>query len=130
LQRATDIAANSLLAKAVAGEANVPFLYCSGSEFDEVFVGLGSRRMRSLFGMCGVLTAQQLLSQVVWCGVDVVLCTNSIVTLVLLLLLLLLMMMTMMMQRRPTSSLHALYSSMKSIRSAVRARRRSTATTR
>jgi hypothetical protein len=79
-----------------------------------------------------VLTAQQLLSQVVWCGVDVVLCTNSIVTLVLLLLLLLLlmMMMTMMMQRRPTSSLHALYSSMKSIRSAVRARRRSTATTR
>ncbi len=39
----------TLLARAVAGEANVPFFYKSGSEFDEMFVGVGSRRVRSLF---------------------------------------------------------------------------------
>jgi len=39
----------TLLARAVAGEASVPFLYCSGSEFDEVFVGVGSNRIRQLF---------------------------------------------------------------------------------
>eukprot|EP01103_Thecamoeba_quadrilineata_P020493 TRINITY_DN882_c0_g1_i1.p1 TRINITY_DN882_c0_g1~~TRINITY_DN882_c0_g1_i1.p1 ORF type:complete len:609 (-),score=97.12 TRINITY_DN882_c0_g1_i1:32-1765(-) len=39
----------TLLARAVAGEANVPFYYCSASEFDEVFVGLGARRIRNLF---------------------------------------------------------------------------------
>ena len=39
----------TLLAKAIAGEAGVPFFYCSGSEFDEMFVGVGARRMRELF---------------------------------------------------------------------------------
>merc|ERR1711871_793744 len=39
----------TLLAKAVAGEANVPFLYTSGSEFEEQFVGLGAKRVRELF---------------------------------------------------------------------------------
>ena len=39
----------TLLARAVAGEAGVPFFYKAGSEFDEVFVGVGSRRVRSLF---------------------------------------------------------------------------------
>lgn len=39
----------TLLAKAVAGEAGVKFFYCSGSDFDEMFVGLGSQRMRELF---------------------------------------------------------------------------------
>ena len=39
----------TLLARAVAGEADVPFFYKSGSEFDEMFVGVGSRRVRSLF---------------------------------------------------------------------------------
>eukprot|EP01103_Thecamoeba_quadrilineata_P015428 TRINITY_DN4877_c0_g1_i1.p1 TRINITY_DN4877_c0_g1~~TRINITY_DN4877_c0_g1_i1.p1 ORF type:complete len:668 (+),score=128.47 TRINITY_DN4877_c0_g1_i1:46-2049(+) len=39
----------TLLARAVAGEANVPFFYCTGSEFDEVFVGVGPRRIRNLF---------------------------------------------------------------------------------
>ena len=39
----------TLLAKAVAGEAGVPFFYCSGSEFDEMFVGVGARRVRELF---------------------------------------------------------------------------------
>ena len=40
----------TLLAKAVAGEASVPFFYASGSEFDEVFVGTGAKRIRQLFG--------------------------------------------------------------------------------
>ena len=42
----------TLLAKAVAGEANVPFLFASGSEFDEMFVGVGSSRMKNLFSEC------------------------------------------------------------------------------
>lgn len=39
----------TLLAKACAGEANVPFLYLSGSDFVEMFVGVGAARVRSLF---------------------------------------------------------------------------------
>ena len=39
----------TLLAKAVAGEAEVPFLSVSGSEFIEVFVGVGASRARALF---------------------------------------------------------------------------------
>lgn len=39
----------TLLARAVAGEAGVPFFYMSGSEFDEMFVGLGAKRVRELF---------------------------------------------------------------------------------
>lgn len=39
----------TLLARAVAGEAGVPFFYASGSEFDDLFVGQGARRIRSLF---------------------------------------------------------------------------------
>lgn len=39
----------TLLAKAVAGEAGVPFFYASGSEFEEMFVGVGARRVRELF---------------------------------------------------------------------------------
>ncbi|KAH8872617.1 ATP-dependent zinc metalloprotease YME1 isoform 2 [Schistosoma japonicum] len=39
----------TLLAKAVSGEAQVPFLYVSGSSFEEVFVGLGASRVRQLF---------------------------------------------------------------------------------
>ncbi|XP_065001140.1 ATP-dependent zinc metalloprotease FTSH 9, chloroplastic/mitochondrial-like isoform X2 [Musa acuminata AAA Group] len=39
----------TLLAKAVAGEAGVPFFYKAGSEFEEMFVGVGASRMRSLF---------------------------------------------------------------------------------
>ncbi|KAJ1612798.1 putative AFG1 ATPase-like AAA ATPase [Cryptosporidium canis] len=39
----------TLLAKAVAGEANVPFFYISGSDFIEIFVGMGASRVRELF---------------------------------------------------------------------------------
>lgn len=37
------------LARAIAGEAGVPFFYMSGSEFDELYVGVGARRVRDLF---------------------------------------------------------------------------------
>lgn len=40
----------SLLARAVAGESGVPFFHASGSEFDEIFVGTGAKRVRQLFG--------------------------------------------------------------------------------
>ncbi len=39
----------TMLAKAVAGEAKVPFFYLSGSEFIEMFVGVGASRVRDLF---------------------------------------------------------------------------------
>jgi cell division protease FtsH len=39
----------TLLARAVAGEANVPFFSISGSDFVEMFVGVGARRVRDLF---------------------------------------------------------------------------------
>ncbi|HMQ10320.1 MAG TPA: ATP-dependent zinc metalloprotease FtsH [Oligoflexia bacterium] len=39
----------TLLAKAVAGEAKVPFFYASGSDFVEMFVGVGASRVRDLF---------------------------------------------------------------------------------
>ena len=39
----------TLLARAVAGQAGVPFFHAAGSEFDEVLVGQGARRVRDLF---------------------------------------------------------------------------------
>ena len=42
----------TLLAKAVAGEAHVPFFSISGSEFVEMFVGMGAAKVRDLFKMC------------------------------------------------------------------------------
>lgn len=39
----------TLLARAIAGEAGVPFLYVTGADFDEIFVGLGAQRVRNLF---------------------------------------------------------------------------------
>ena len=39
----------TMLAKAVAGEADVPFFSISGSEFDEMFVGMGAAKVRDLF---------------------------------------------------------------------------------
>jgi ATP-dependent metalloprotease FtsH len=43
------ISHNTLLARAVAGEAYVPFFHISGSEFVEMFVGVGAGRVRNLF---------------------------------------------------------------------------------
>lgn len=55
----------TLLARAVAGEAGVPFFYRAGSEFEEMFVGVGSRRVRSLFQVrCRTPAAASLL----WAG--------------------------------------------------------------
>ena len=45
----------TLLARAIAGEADVPFFFVSGSEFDEMFVGVGAARVRKLFGKCKLL---------------------------------------------------------------------------
>jgi len=39
----------TLLARAIAGESGVSFIYCTGSTFDEVFVGVGAKRVRQLF---------------------------------------------------------------------------------
>ena len=39
----------TLIAKAIAGEANVPFISCSASQFVELFVGIGASRIRTLF---------------------------------------------------------------------------------
>ncbi len=41
----------TMLARAVAGEAKVPFFHLSGSEFEEMFVGVGASRVRDLFDM-------------------------------------------------------------------------------
>jgi ATP-dependent metalloprotease len=38
-----------MLARAIAGESGVNFIYCTGSNFDEMFVGLGAQRVRQLF---------------------------------------------------------------------------------
>eukprot|EP00116_Pleurobrachia_bachei_P006331 sb/3466593/ len=96
----------TLLAKCLAGEANVPFFFASGSEFDQMFVGLGARRIRQLFsaarkqapaiifideidtvgmkrGMGGGsrMSVNQLLSEMdgfeEYCGVIVVAATND-----------------------------------------------------
>lgn len=41
----------TLIAKAIAGSADVPFISCCGSDFIEMYVGLGAKRVRSLFNM-------------------------------------------------------------------------------
>ena len=39
----------TMLSRAIAGEAGVAFLYTTGSSFDEMFVGVGAKRVRELF---------------------------------------------------------------------------------
>jgi len=36
----------TLLARAIAGESGANFMFCSGSDFDEMFVGVGAKRVR------------------------------------------------------------------------------------
>ena len=43
----------TLLARAVAGEAGVPFFSIAGSEFVEMFVGMGASKVRDLFKQAG-----------------------------------------------------------------------------
>ena len=50
----------TLLAKATAGEAGVPFLSISGSEFLEMFVGVGPARVRDLFSQARKVSTQTL----------------------------------------------------------------------
>ncbi len=38
-----------MLARAIAGESGTNFIYCTGSNFDEMFVGVGAKRVRELF---------------------------------------------------------------------------------
>ena len=45
----------TLLARAVAGEAEVPFFYASGSDFDHMFVGTGAQKVRDIFRKYHVL---------------------------------------------------------------------------
>lgn len=51
----------TLLARAIAGEAGVPFFHAAGSEFDEILVGQGARRVRELFGTFAFVGPYRLL---------------------------------------------------------------------
>ena len=53
----------TLLAKAIAGEAGVPFFSISGSEFVEMFVGVGASRVRDLFKKVAPLLLASFLAQ-------------------------------------------------------------------
>ncbi|GMF76996.1 unnamed protein product [[Candida] boidinii] len=53
----------TLLAKATAGEAAVPFLSVSGSEFVEMFVGVGASRVRDLFANARKLAPYQMMKK-------------------------------------------------------------------
>lgn len=39
----------TMLARIIANEADLPFIPCSGSEFEEIFVGVGPKRIRNIF---------------------------------------------------------------------------------
>ena len=53
----------TLLAKAVAGEANVPFYSISGSDFVEMFVGVGASRVRDMFARAKKTAAQPMIAR-------------------------------------------------------------------
>lgn len=69
----------TLLAKAIAGEAAVPFFSISGSEFVEMFVGVGASRVRDLFKkVCVMDSCPATPSPVVRCTTCLMLsCTTS-----------------------------------------------------
>ena len=64
-------AGKTLLAKATAGEANVPFLSISGSDFMEMFVGVGPARVRDLFAQ-----ARAQAPSIIFIGAAVALATQ------------------------------------------------------
>ena len=43
------IAGKTLLARAIAGEAGVPFFSAAGTEFDQMYVGIGAKKVRDIF---------------------------------------------------------------------------------
>ena len=71
----------TLLAKAIAGEAGVPFFSLSGSEFVEMFVGVGASRVRDLFknqrSPCLIFVMKLMLSVASVVQVSVVATTNG-----------------------------------------------------
>ncbi len=73
----------TLLAKAIAGEAGVPFFSISGSEFVEMFVGVGASRVRDLFKkVCTLVFSQQAQTVACTCmrrnvGCTLIYCTFS-----------------------------------------------------
>ena len=56
----------TLLAKAVAGEAGVPFLSASGSDFREMFVGVGAKRVRELFSQAREISEKNNTSVIIF----------------------------------------------------------------
>ena len=48
----------TLMAKAAASEAKIPMIYASGSEFVELYVGLGAKRIRDLFSQARKMAAE------------------------------------------------------------------------
>lgn len=56
-------AGKTLLARAIAGEAGVPFYYSSGSEFEEMFVGVGAKasRVKTLQGIVSIIYHSSIL---------------------------------------------------------------------
>ena len=57
----------TLLAKAIAGEAGVPFFSISGSEFVEMFVGVGASRVRDLFKKVSLFAGLQQVNMPLAC---------------------------------------------------------------
>ena len=53
----------TLMARAVAGEAGVPFFFVSASEFEDIFVGVGAKRVRELFQVARNSVGKRVLSR-------------------------------------------------------------------
>lgn len=56
----------TLLAKAIAGESGVPFFSASGTEFTEIFVGVGAARVRDTFRKARKAVSRSPICEIVW----------------------------------------------------------------